>query len=407
MRIGRTLPPAAAPIGIAEIFAGLRGLLRGQAELERFRSELQQHFGVRHCYLVSSGRAALTLALQALKELQPGRDEVLIPAFTCYTVPSAVIRAGLKVRLCDLRPGAFDFDFARLAGMLSGASGTGRLLAVVPTHLFGFPADVAQVRSLLQDSGVAVVEDAAQAMGEAWQGRKLGALGDIGFFSLGRGKALSAVEGGVLLTDCDDVAAVLDRRMAGLPRYGWPKLLGLIAAAAALVLLTRPSLFWIPRALPFLRLGETRFETGFPILRMSPLQAGLTARWRERLEGMRAARQANAARWAAILENAGARELCFGDSRAHGLLRFPLRLRDAGRKRALLRASTRAGAGIMPAYLASINQLAQLGGEFPAQAYPAAEACARELVTLPTHGYVTPADVARIRRLLACVLEAA
>src|SRR5436853_7857991 len=121
MRIGRTLPPAATPIGAWEIVSGVCGIFRGQKELDRFRSELKEHFGVKHCFLVSSGKAAFTLILLALKELSPDRDEVLIPAFTCTSVPSSVVRAGLRIRLCDLSPDSLDFDLPQLAGLLSDA----------------------------------------------------------------------------------------------------------------------------------------------------------------------------------------------------------------------------------------------------------------------------------------------
>src|SRR6266704_77719 len=169
MRIGRTLPPAATPIGVREFVSGVRGIFRGRQELDRFRSELKEHFGVKYCFLVSSGKAAFTLILLALKELFPDRDDVLIPAFTCYSVPSSVVRAGLRIRLGDLRPDSLDFDFAQLSAMLSEApptqtearpsGGAGespvdprkgtesygdsikRVLAIVPTHLFGYPAD--------------------------------------------------------------------------------------------------------------------------------------------------------------------------------------------------------------------------------------------------------------------------
>src|SRR5467141_1168491 len=121
MRIGRTLPPAATPIDIRAIVGGICGMFRGQLELDRFELELKEYFEVEHCFLVSSGKAAFTLILLALHELFPDRDEVLIPAFTCYSVPSSVVRAGLRIRLCDQRPDSFDFDFAQLSAMLSEA----------------------------------------------------------------------------------------------------------------------------------------------------------------------------------------------------------------------------------------------------------------------------------------------
>jgi len=432
MRIGRTLPPAATPIGVREIASGVCGIFRGRKELDRFRSELKEHFGVKHCFLVSSGKAAFTLILLALKELFPDRDEVLIPAFTCYSVPSSVVRAGLRIRLCDLRPDSLDFDFARLSAMLSkappaqpearpagGASGSAvdtrdaadssrdsikRVLAVVPTHLFGYPADVTRLRRLNQDPGVTIVEDAAQAMGETREERKVGTLGDVSFFSLGRGKAFSVVEGGVVLTNRDEIAEGLNRFVTQLPSYGLLPLLNVIFKAAALIVLLNPRLFWVPRSMTFLKLGETLFEPHFPILRMSSFQAGLAKNWRGRLEKLRDVRKKNVNRWITVLEASRTHGSNFLRSRSLGLLRFPLRVSDRKKKESLLRESARMGLGIMPVYPTSINAIPELRGKIEGGAFPVAESCARELVTLPTHGYLTEDDAMELSRLISRVL---
>jgi len=400
---GRSLPPAAAPIGPREFVSGICGLLKGRKALERFRSELKEYFGVKHCFLVSSGKAAFTLILLALKELSPDRDDVLIPAFTCYSVPSSVVRAGLGIRLCDLRPDSFDLDFAQLSTMPADSSR--RLLAVVPTHLYGYPSDVPRVRKLVQDRGVAVVEDAAQAMGETWEERKLGTLGDVGFLSLGRGKAFSTVEGGVILTDRGDIAEVLSRRVDVLPGYGCWGLARLILKAAGLMFFIHPLLFWIPRLLPFLKLGETLFDPHFPIRKLSPFQAGLAGNWQKRLQKMRDARSKNVKRWMAVLDGLGNGSEYSQHSQTLGLLRFPIRIRDADRRKSLLQESAHAGAGIAPVYPQSINRLPELRGQIPVQACPVSERCAKELVTLPTHGYLTEDDVTEISVLVSRVLR--
>jgi perosamine synthetase len=399
MRIGRTLPPAAAPIGMGSLVSAFAGLLGGRQELDRFRRELQEYFGVKHCFLVSSGQAAFTLILRVLKELSRERDEVLIPAFTCYSVPAAIVRAGLRIRLCDVRPDGFDFDYAQLSAL-----STAKVLAVVPTHLFGLPADVRGLRKLLSDPGIAFVEDAAQAMGETGEGGKLGTLGDVGFFSLGRGKALSCVEGGVILTNRDDIAEGLSGILPRLPRYGIASSLTLMLKAAALMLLIRPWLFWLPRSLPFLKLGETLFDPRVPLRRMSSFQAGLARNWRNKLAEMRSVRSRNVTRWMAAIDATGQNKSPVLNGRSLGLPRLPVRITDNEARESLLRESEGRGLGIMPAYPTSIAAIPELAGTFGTAAFPVADRCARELVTLPTHAYLTEDDVRRLGRLVSRAL---
>ena len=279
-----------------------------------------------------------------------------------------------------------------------------KVLAVVPTHLFGFPADVARLRKLIRNPGVTIVEDAAQAMGETREEKKVGTLGDVSFFSLGRGKAFSVVEGGVILTNRDDLAEGLNGFIGSLPRYGLLPLLNVIFKAAVLMVLIHPRFFWAPRSMPFLKLGETLFDPHFPILRMSSFQAGLARNWRQRLEILRDVRKKKVNRWIAILEASRIHGSHFLRGQLLGLLRFPLRISDKKKRESLLRESAVRGLGIMPVYPASINAIPELKGKLGGGAFPVAESCARELVTLPTHGYLTEDDVSKLSGLVSRVL---
>jgi perosamine synthetase len=215
LRIGRTLPPAVAPISLKSIGSGILAMFRGDVATRNFTDQLKKHFNVKHCFLLSSGKASLTLILQALKELNPEKDEVLIPAFTCYSVPAAIVRAGLKIRLCDIEVETLDFDYRELAEHLASP----RLLCVIPTHLFGLTADIPRVREIVGSRNIAIIEDAAQTMGGEQKGHKAGTLGDVGFFSLDRGKALSTVEGGIILTNSDKIGSALCRQLDTIPEY--------------------------------------------------------------------------------------------------------------------------------------------------------------------------------------------
>jgi dTDP-4-amino-4,6-dideoxygalactose transaminase len=139
---------------------------------------------------------------------------------------------------------------------------------------------------------------------------------------------------------------------------------------------------------------------------MSSFQAGLTAHWREKLQKMRDARKKNVKQWFGILEEIGDRGSCFQHPQSLGLLRFPIRVRDVKRRESLLHESASEGAGVTPVYPESINHLPELRGEIPAKSFPVAESCARELVTLPTHEYLTQKDMTVIRRLLSLALVA-
>jgi hypothetical protein len=189
-----------------------------------------------------------------------------------------------------------------------------------------------------------------------------------------------------------------------LPRYGLASLLTLILKAAALMLLIRPGLFWLPRSLPFLGLGETLFDPRVPLRRMSSFQAGLARNWRNKLDEMRSVRSRNVTRWMAAIDMAGQNKSFFLNGRSLALPRLPLKIRDPEAREWLLRESAGRGLGIMPAYPTSIAAIPELTGTFGNAAFPVADRCARELVTLPTHAYLTEDDVCRLGRLVSRAL---
>ncbi|GFO63702.1 DegT/DnrJ/EryC1/StrS family aminotransferase [Geomonas paludis] len=391
MRIGRTLPPAAAPLSVQEVLSGVAALFAGKRAVERFEAELRQHYAVPHAFLLSSGQAALAVILTALKRDRPGRDEVLIPAYTCYSVPAAVVRAGLRVRPCDIDPRTLDFDWERLEEALQG----GRVLCAVATHLFGVPADVGRLKAAAARYGVAVVEDAAQAMGGEVNGSKVGTLGDVALFSLGRGKGLCTVSGGIILAGSGPVGSAIENIVATLPREGWGDALKALCYALALVVLVRPSLFWLPRALPFLGLGETVFNPGFALKRLGAFQAGLARGWREKLLRLREARL----RHATFLERAGVAAAVPLHGAVPDLVRFPVLVGDPAQRARLIEMSAEQGLGVAAVYPEAVTRIPELQGALAGGAAPQAEQVARRIVSLPVHPLVTQRDLERIAAL--------
>ncbi len=396
MRIGRTLPPAAAPLSWKDLLSGIRGWRYGKYEINRFKNELKEYFQAEFCYLLSSGKAALSITLEALNKIYPERDEVLIPAFTCYSVPSAISRAGLKVRLCDVDPVTLDFNYDHLRDKLEND----RLLCVISTHLFGKPADIKRLEKMIVDPEISIIEDAAQAFGARYKGKNLGTTGDVGIFSLGRGKAFSTVEGGVIITNRKDVAEQVEKIFSRQPEYNFIECLTLIFYALALKCLLHPNLYWVPKLLPFLRLGETIYDPHFKIRRISSVQAGFTRDWQRRIESMRNERNNKSRIWIKFFETHGLQNQCIDQDGLSDLIRFPLRLTIPEVRKSLLAESEVNGLGVSSTYPDSVASIRELREKFVNKSFPVAEQCAKQLLTLPIHSMIQDKDIKKIQQLI-------
>jgi dTDP-4-amino-4,6-dideoxygalactose transaminase len=385
----RALPPVAAPSRPADLGAGLRGAARPERAVEALTEDIGRTLGVRHVFLMSSGRAALTLILGALARTS-ARRRVIVPAYTCFSVAASVVKAGLDLVLCDIDPGTLDFDFGQLRSLLSESPA----LCVVSAHLFGLPADTAQVRQLCHPDGTFVIEDAAQAFGFRRGDDWMGTVGDVGFFSFGRGKTVSACGGGAIVTNSPELGAAL--------RQEWQKIDGpsavggaLSLAKAALVsLLVRPQLYWLPARLPFLGIGETHYSTDFVVERMGGAQAALLASWQERSAEMNRARITRLSQLGPVAGALAPK----GDAPC---LRLPVLCSSPKERNRLCEAGRRAGLGIVPMYPSALNGIPALAGLIGHNRYPGAEAVAERLLTVPVHPLVSDSDIAAIRRLLA------
>jgi dTDP-4-amino-4,6-dideoxygalactose transaminase len=346
--------------------------------------DMERHFNVRRAVGVSSGKASLTVILQALHRLS-GRTKVIVPAYTCYSVPSAIVKAGMQVVPSDLAEYGFDYDYDALRGKL-GAD----VLCVLSVHLFGIPSDTQRLKRLCHGTGIFVVEDAAQAMGASIDGAPVGTIGDVGFFSLGRGKNITCGSGGIALTNDAEIARALDAIVATLPDAGIAVSATSVVTLLALTILLSPIVYWLPAGLPFLRLGETIFHDDFPLHRLARFQALLLRDWWRELAALDDIRRANGAYYRAQIAGTSTGS----DGVAH--LRYPVVLADPAMKDSLLNERDGGAVGVSAMYPASVGAIPQLQGRLGEYHFPRAERMARTLVTLPTHPLVTIADRERI-----------
>jgi perosamine synthetase len=205
----------AAIAAVAEVMRSGQ-LVHGKHGTE-FERELEAWLDCRHAVLVSSGTAALHLALLALGI---GRgDAVLVPDFTFPATANVVVLAGARPVLVDVDARSYCVTPQALAAAIDSWQGPERLRALMPVHEFGYPVDMTAVRALAERHGLHVVEDAACAIGATHGGAKAGTLGDIGCFSLHPRKTLTTGEGGILTTNTEALAQRLRRlRSHGMER---------------------------------------------------------------------------------------------------------------------------------------------------------------------------------------------
>jgi perosamine synthetase len=161
---------------------------------ERFEAAFAEFCGVHHAISCSNGTAALHLALMALG-VGPG-DEVIVPSLTFVATANAVIYCGARPVLADCDPGTWTIDADDVEAKI-----TPRTRGIVAVHLYGHPADMDAMQSIARRHGLFVVEDAAEAHGAMYKGRRVGGLGNVATFSFYGNKIMTTGEGGMVVTD--------------------------------------------------------------------------------------------------------------------------------------------------------------------------------------------------------------
>ena len=166
--------------------------------------QFEQAFAARHGarFGVSAANGTVTLEAALLAAgIQPG-DEVIIPPITFIATATAALRVGAVPVFVDIEPASYNMDPRRLSEAITPST-----RAVIPVHFGGHAADMDAILALAHRHSLIVIEDAAHAHGASWKNRPVGSLGDLGSFSFQQSKNMTAGEGGILITDNEDLAA--------------------------------------------------------------------------------------------------------------------------------------------------------------------------------------------------------
>jgi len=167
--------------------------------VDRFEEELAAFVGVKHVAALSSGTAAIHLALIILG-VERG-DEVLASSFTFSATVNPIVYQGATPVLVDSEPGTWNMCPDLLEEAIRGRLGKGKKpRAIIPVHLYGMPARMDRIMEIAGEHGIPVIEDAAEALGSSYRGRMLGSLGDMAVLSFNGNKIITTSGGGALLS---------------------------------------------------------------------------------------------------------------------------------------------------------------------------------------------------------------
>jgi perosamine synthetase len=190
----------------------------GMGEItKRFESKLSEFIGAKHVIAVNTGTSALHLALSALG-IQPG-DEVIVPSLTFVGTVQAILAAGAQPVFCDVCEDTLNMDVSDALGRVRA-----RTNVIMPVHFAGLPCEMDELLPQARERNLRIVEDAAQAFGSSYKGRRLGTLSAITCFSFDAIKNITCGSGGAVATDNDEVARqVFLKRNIGINRDYWSR----------------------------------------------------------------------------------------------------------------------------------------------------------------------------------------
>jgi dTDP-4-amino-4,6-dideoxygalactose transaminase len=177
----------------------------GGAMVQELETQFAAYTGVERAIACNSGTDALYLALRAYN-IGAG-DEVITSSFTFFSTAEVITLVGATPVFIDIDPQNFNFDPQQLAAAI-----TPKTKAIMPVHLFGYPADMTTVMAVARQHNLLVIEDCAQATGAMWDGQKVGSIGHVGCFSFFPTKNLGACgDGGMVTTNDPEIATIIQK----------------------------------------------------------------------------------------------------------------------------------------------------------------------------------------------------
>jgi dTDP-4-amino-4,6-dideoxygalactose transaminase len=397
----RFVPPAGHKIPLSCILSAIIKYVKGHKDETSFVSKLIGLLKVKYCFPVSSGTAALYVILKTLS-LDDERDEIIIPAYTCPSVGAAVIKAGLKLRLCDVRWEDFSYDLNALERTISP-----KTLCIIVVHLFGIQGNIYELKTLCREKGIILVEDAAQGLGNiavnetSQSSSMLGTIGDIGFYSFGRGKPLNLMHGGAVVTNSQEYARRLKKTYDSLPSLSLKKKVIIFIETALYPIFFHPRFYWIPKSFKFLKLGETIFSLNFTANKMAVFSTLVGSMMLDSISYLKSQHKKSLDCYKHFLTtDNGVLSNCYTDKIGFLFTRLPIIFSEPEKRERILAELLSHGIGASVFYPLPLNRQDGLPQYLERiEDYPNAEYISKRILTLPLHSHITENDMRTIQKV--------
>lgn len=344
------------------------GIIASGPVVRRFEEQFAAYVGVRHAIAVANGTVALHAALIGAG-VQPG-DRVVTTPFTFIASANSIVHAGAVPVFSDIDPETYNMCPNKLRETLAVLAEAGTpAKAIMPVHLFGLPCDMAAIRDAAEEFGAVIVEDAAQAHGASFHGRRTGSFGLTAGFSFYATKNLATGEGGMVVTDSDEVAA----RVRSVINHG--------------------------------RIGRYEHDQLGYNYRMTDIAAAIGLVQLQKLEKMNLRRRMNAVRLSRALADVKELTLPFEpDGYYHVYHQYTVRHANRDALAEELRERGVDSAVIYPIALHKQPYYAKLG--YGGQSFPAAEEAARKVLSVPVHPSLSDDEVEAVAAAVAAAVKA-
>jgi perosamine synthetase len=398
------IPSAGTPIGINDIIKAslLPFIKRQNPPVANMEGALKDILNTKYCFLVNSGTTAFYIILKVLKKLggnNNSQKEVILPAYTAPSLVLPIKKLGLSYKLVDMSIKTFNMDEDLLDKMLSP-----KTLAVLAVHLFGLPCSIEKLAILRKNTGTNfhIIEDAASSFGtQKNNGLYTGTEGDSGFLSFNRGKNLSTIAGGAIITNNKDIGMEVKREIDALDQPAISKKIKIYIEGLGLSLAVRP--WFYTSFYPFIsRFKHTNLHEDFESYKYTFFQGALGLSLLGKKENIFIERKNKGYYiYNSLKEIPGIRLPYIPDSFRVIFNQFPLIIEDPLKRDILFKKIVKAGIEVTTLYDKPIHKIYPYSSlEDSEDPFPNATYMSKRLLLIPVHPLIREKDLKRVIEII-------